>query len=512
MLAAPGAAAWAIAGDWRPRVALAVAAVVAGAVHLIPRAYRGFAVAGALPLLATAPLWAFAGPDPIHVYASIALLVLATIAARAALAAAVPLCSMAAAGLAGGAASAVLAAATGGTVTRTGWSDWADVTAVLLLTAAAVVASHVRTGRQFAGLSWAAAPGLVVAAAMAASAAHVPWPWLPATALAAGLLGLLASSLSTRVRVVAPVALLIGAVGLTGLHLSAAAMLSGLGAALVAGVVAGLAGRTLPARIAGWVGSAAAAVAFAVTASEAAGLPLRTAAFTVLGVAAVLLLVGTIRAGWEGRVLEAAGHGAAVVALLLTTGAVRHAAAICTLWGIALGLRALRPGPRRVLVVGAATAELGAWWLLLSAQRVAVLEAYTLPAAAVAVLAGWLALRSRADLSSWVSMGPALAAALLPTLASVLVDEGQPVRRLLLGLGALAVVLAGAKTRLQAPVMAGGAVLTLVALHELVLVWDLLPRWIPLATAGLLLVGLAMTLERRRRDLARMRAALTRMT
>jgi hypothetical protein len=51
-----------------------------------------------------------------------------------------------------------------------------------------------------------------------------------------------------------------------------------------------------------------------------------------------------------------------------------------------------------------------------------------------------------------------------------------------------------------------------VALHEVVLVWDLLPRWIPLAAGGLLLVGLAMTLERRRRDLDRFRAALTRMS
>jgi hypothetical protein len=50
-----------------------------------------------------------------------------------------------------------------------------------------------------------------------------------------------------------------------------------------------------------------------------------------------------------------------------------------------------------------------------------------------------------------------------------------------------------------------------VALHELVLVWDLLPRWIPLAAGGLLLVLLAMTLERRRRDLARVRTALTKM-
>jgi len=60
-------------------------------------------------------------------------------------------------------------------------------------------------------------------------------------------------------------------------------------------------------------------------------------------------------------------------------------------------------------------------------------------------------------------------------------------------------------------VVIGGGVLLLVALHELTLVWDLLPRWIPLAAAGLLLVVLAMTLERRRRDLARFRAALIRM-
>jgi hypothetical protein len=142
---------------------------------------------------------------------------------------------------------------------------------------------------------------------------------------------------------------------------------------------------------------------------------------------------------------------------------------------------------------------------------VATVEAYTLPAAAVALLAGWLARRSREGLSSWVTYGPALAAALLPTLATVLAAEGQPWRRLLLGIGALAVLLAGAHKRLRAPVIVGGGVLAVVALHEIVLVWDLLPRWIPLAAAGLLLVGLAMTLERRRRDLARVREALTRM-
>jgi hypothetical protein len=70
---------------------------------------------------------------------------------------------------------------------------------------------------------------------------------------------------------------------------------------------------------------------------------------------------------------------------------------------------------------------------------------------------------------------------------------------------------AGANARLRAPVIVGGAVLSLVALHEMGRVWDLIPRWIPLAAGGLLLVLLAMTLERRRRDLDRFRAAFARM-
>jgi hypothetical protein len=262
----------------------------------------------------------------------------------------------------------------------------------------------------------------------------------------------------------------------------------------------------------------------------------------VLAAAAVLLGVGTILAGWrlpilagwrlsvgaagrhargriagaEARAVQAAAHAGAVVALLLTAGSAGDAAAVCTLWGLAVGVRALRPGERttvrRALVVTAAGAELGAWWLLLVEQRVATLEAYTLPAAALALLAGWLAMRSRPNLGSWTAYGPALAAAMLPTLASVLVGDDEPLRRLLLGLGALAVLLAGAHTRRKAPVISGGAVLAVVALHELVLLFDLLPRWIPLAAGGLLLVGLATTLERRRRDLSRFRAALTRMT
>jgi hypothetical protein len=50
-----------------------------------------------------------------------------------------------------------------------------------------------------------------------------------------------------------------------------------------------------------------------------------------------------------------------------------------------------------------------------------------------------------------------------------------------------------------------------VALNEIARVWDHLPRWIPLAVAGLLLVAVATTYERRQRDMARLRGAVGRM-
>ncbi len=111
--------------------------------------------------------------------------------------------------------------------------------------------------------------------------------------------------------------------------------------------------------------------------------------------------------------------------------------------------------------------------------------------------------------------GAALAAGFLPTLAVIAnstADEPQYARRLLLGLAGLAVLVAGALARLQAPTVSGGIVVTITALHELAQVWDLVPRWVPLAIGGLLLVGIATTLEQRRRDLTRLRETVARMS
>ncbi|WP_433312573.1 SCO7613 C-terminal domain-containing membrane protein [Micromonospora sp. CA-269861] len=271
-------------------------------------------------------------------------------------------------------------------------------------------------------------------------------------------------------------------------------------------------------RVAGCLTAVGAASALAVTAPLASGLPLRAAAYPLLAVAALVLAAAAVNPARArlGRVLDAAAQAVALVAAVLAVEVARDLATVCVLWGVAVALRLLRrgePAGRRWAFAGiAAGSELVGAWVLLAAGGVTVVEAYTLPAAALAVGAGLLALRTRPGLTSWPALGPGLVAALLPSLVSVLVGpDPQPWRRLLLGAAATGAVLAGATRRWQAPVLLGGGVLTLLALHELARGWDLLPRWIYLGVGGLALVGLAATYERRRRDLARLRAAVGRL-
>ncbi|WP_446216714.1 SCO7613 C-terminal domain-containing membrane protein [Micromonospora sp. IBHARD004] len=410
----------------------------------------------------------------------------------------------------------------------------AGLTLLLLGAAAAAYARIVRGGRwvpALVGLPFGAAglPVLLVAAG-------APWPVAPAVAFAVGLAALLAAALAAPrpplLPVTLPVGLALAVPGLGGLLATRAGTLAGLGALVVVAAVVGAAGRHADTRLAGWLSGVVAAAGFAVTAALAGGLPLRTAAFGVLVVAVLVLFAAPALAGREGRVgavratgrgpalgvaLAAAAQAVALLALLLTGGALRHAAAVCALWGAAVALRVLRRGEstswRWVLAGIAGGSELLGGWLLLAAGGVAVLEAYTVPAAGLALAAGLVALRTRPGLNSWLALGPGLAAALLPSLVSVLVAaDPQPWRRLALGVVALGAVLAGAVRRWQAPVLLGAATLVPLALHELARGWDLLPRWIYLGLGGLALIALAATYERRRRDLARLRTVVGRMS
>ncbi|MEU6078872.1 hypothetical protein, partial [Micromonospora sp. NPDC047074] len=407
-----------------------------------------------------------------------------------------------------------------------------------------------------AGTGWwraalVALPFAALALPVLLLAAGAPWPVLPAGTLAGGAAVVLVVALLAPRPLLAPVGMPVGLVlaasGLLGLLATRAGTIAGLGVLVVAATVVGVAARRDTARLGGALVAVAAATSLAVVAPLAGGLPLRTAAFSVLAVAVLTLAAAaaigrtrmpagpipavvpgafpggavSVAPARPGRAttataLDAAAQAVALVALLLAVGTLRHAAAVCVLWGAAVGLRVLRggePSGRRWAFAGiAGGSELLGGWLLLAAGKVALLEAYTVPAAALALGAGVVALRTRPGLTSWLALGPGLAAALLPSLVSVLAaPDPQPWRRLLLGAAALGAVLAGATRRWQAPVLLGGVTLTLLALHELIRGWDLLPRWIFLAVGGFLLIGLATTYERRRRDLARLRAAVGRM-
>ncbi|MEV0329993.1 hypothetical protein AB0H63_26595 [Micromonospora echinospora] len=503
--------------------------------------YAGAALAGALPLAGLAPVVVPAGESvPVYLAAAVLVAVVGAAVVR-------PDGGLRVVGVAlAVAAGAVLVPAVFRVlVAPYGWlgSVWsgapdgvglapgmaparlsAGVAFLVLLLALAVAARSTPLGRGRAALI--AVPVGAVAVPVLLGGVGAPWPVLPAVSLLLGAAGLLSATLAstpiprrTVLPVLAGTGLILAGAGLAGLLPTRAGTLAGLGLALVVAVVVGAAGRVDAVRPVGWAGAALTATAFAVTATVAADLPLRTAGSAVLAVAVLVLGTAALlarRRPAEGLVLDAAAQAVALTALLLTVGSRRQAALVCVLWGTAVALRALRPGEsvgrRWTFAAVAGGSELLGAWLLLTVAEVALLEAYTLPAAGLALLAGLVALRTRPGLTSWTALGPGLAAALLPSLASVLVGaDPQPWRRLLLGAGALGVVLFGAVRRWQAPVVLGATGLVPLALHEVVRSWDLVPRWIFLAVGGLVLIGLATTYERRRRDLARLRSVVGRM-
>lgn len=142
-----------------------------------------------------------------------------------------------------------------------------------------------------------------------------------------------------------------------------------------------------------------------------------------------------------------------------------------------------------------------------AAVGVTAVEAYTLPFALELLALGvW-----RAKGASWPAYGPGLVLAFGPSLLA----GTDPVRSLALGVAALGVTLAGARARLQAPVVLGGITLLIVAGRELA-PWiaqlaGLVPRWAPIALGGLVLVLVGATYEARLRDVRRLRDAVARL-
>ncbi|MFF3805884.1 SCO7613 C-terminal domain-containing membrane protein [Streptomyces sp. NPDC002032] len=254
----------------------------------------------------------------------------------------------------------------------------------------------------------------------------------------------------------------------------------------------------------------AAATAVALAALAGAGAPWRGVA--VLAVPAAVVALGA-RLDPVRVPAEAAAAGSGLLAVVLAAGDPPVLALVLALAGVCCAGAALR-ADRRGAAGAAGALAVAAAWVRLGASGVTAPEAYTLPVSALALAVGLLRRRRDPGASSWAAYGPGLAATLLPGLGAAWVDSGWP-RPLLLGLAALALTLAGARHRLRAPLLLGGATLAAVALHELapylVQAAGALPRWVPPALAGLLLLAVGSTYEKRLRDARRLREALGRL-
>lgn len=299
-----------------------------------------------------------------------------------------------------------------------------------------------------------------------------------------------------------------------------------LASAAVVTVALSCAGRPAPAVTAALAVLALGAEAVAVGATLRLALP--DTALALLGVALATAPVAALLArrptGLPGptslpgpqtaRAVESTGYGLAFLALALTAGHPGRLAFALALSAVAASAVALRPDRRRAAAGAAVALLVAASWIRFALWDVRSPEAYSLSVAAALLAVGLLHRRRPPGADSWSAYGPGLAAGLLPSLVALWTDGGW-LRPLLLGAAALAVILLGVRSRLQAPLVGGGLALVLVAWHELapvvVQLLGLLPRWVAPAAAGLLLLALGATYERRLRDARRLGTALRRL-
>lgn len=239
------------------------------------------------------------------------------------------------------------------------------------------------------------------------------------------------------------------------------------------------------------------------------------AAPLVLLVPALTVLLGArLRRNPVALPVELTGALGALVAVGLAVSDAPFLALVLALCGVLAAGAAVRPERRPVAGYLAAALFVLATWVRLAASEVSFPEAYTLPVSVPALVVGVLRRRGDPEASSWTAYGPGLAATLLPSLAVAWTDADW-LRPLLLGVAALVITLLGARHRLQALLVLGGVVLALDGLHELApyvaQVAGALPRWLPPALAGLLLLVVGATYEQRLRDARRLKDALGRM-
>ncbi|GAA2126711.1 SCO7613 C-terminal domain-containing membrane protein [Nocardioides bigeumensis] len=359
----------------------------------------------------------------------------------------------------------------------------------------------------------AAAGGMLVVAAVAA-ASEVPLAVVLALAVAAGV-GLVAWGVRRGDRTSVPDV----AVGAATL---ATALLCALASAGLTAVVAGLlllvaVGVVLrPARddvamlavlvapplfaLAGWAGT------------ELAPVP------DAWRAAPLVLALGLVITRFPMPELEITAIAAgATVAALSVVSAVHPEdalAAYLTLGGALLVASSIVNVERRFLAWAGGALLAAATWVRLWDAGVTTPEAYTMPTALALLAVGATRLARDRAADTWSTISAGLLLATVPSLVTVVTAAtGGPVslRSLLLGLGCLALALAGAAMRWSAPLLVGAGVGLVLVLREWGPYAAAVPPWVVIGVAGSLLLVVGVTWEARLQELRRGAAYLARL-
>jgi hypothetical protein len=120
------------------------------------------------------------------------------------------------------------------------------------------------------------------------------------------------------------------------------------------------------------------------------------------------------------------------------------------------------------------------------------------------LIVGATKLRRTPTAGSWPWLAPGIAVVLLPSLIATFVE--QPIVRLVaLGLACVVAIIVGAVGRLQAPLLIGSVVVLVHAIRtfapQLVAVYQLTEWWVWAVVGGAIILFIALTFERRVRDL-----------
>ena len=264
------------------------------------------------------------------------------------------------------------------------------------------------------------------------------------------------------------------------------------------GVVATLVARSDDLRAALGALTGATAVALAGVSAAAIGTAAVHIGLVVTITAGGCLLIGVLvrRTAADGPAVEAVAVAGMLVGFAMAAAQTAWLAGVLTAAVPFFALAALRRDRTSWYGGAAALAALGATWAWLAAASVTVVEAYTLPAAGLALGAGLVTWR-RGPGRSWLSLGPAIVLGLGPTV-EVAIRANDPWRTFAAAIAATMIVLLGARRRLQAPLVLGSGALLVLAIDTFGPAAARLPQWMPLAAAGVLLMFVGAKFERSR--------------